>query len=147
MTRQTNASKLQDEHLGIFQHGQFLFRFDSCFFSIQFILIWVWFFISFYFSRKCFVLIYGFILNIWSICRVQDITCVTPRRLRTRSDVQRRVSSGKPSPGCGLQAASWGQLWHLPEPQQEAETEPEKTCHWYGDFFFVPPPPHHAHDP
>lgn len=56
-----------------------------------------------------------------------------PPRLGAGPDVQRRVRPGEPSPGCGLQAPSRGQLWHLSEPQQEAEAEPEEARHRHGE--------------
>lgn len=54
-------------------------------------------------------------------------------RFGAGADVQRCVRFGEPPPRCGLQTASRGKLWHLPEPQQEAERFPPQDGHRHGE--------------
>lgn len=54
-------------------------------------------------------------------------------RFRAGSDVQWWVSAGEPPPGCGLQAATGGQLRHLPKPHQEAEADAPEDGHRHGE--------------
>lgn len=62
---------------------------------------------------------------------VNSVFCAC--RLGAGPDVQRLVGAGEPPPGCRLQAPAGGQLRHLPEPQQKAETVAAQNGHRYGE--------------
>lgn len=54
-------------------------------------------------------------------------------RFRAGPHVQWCVRSGESPPGCGLQTATGGELWHLPKPQQETERLPPEDGDRYGE--------------
>lgn len=62
---------------------------------------------------------------------------VSFRRFRTGSDVQRRIRTGKPSSGGGVQIVAERRMRYIPERQQETEADAAQNGHRHGTIIII----------